>query len=139
MANFCNYLEEALLAHVLKNTAYTSPTTVYAALVSSDANDAEVEAGIRTNEIDGYDGNRPAIAWGTIAQSGDGKATVANASAAVVFENMPSCTVRYIVICDSATKGGANYLIWARLGTDKSVALGDKVEIPIGDLVVDLD
>ena len=32
MSGFTDYLEDALLKHVFTNTAYTSPTTVYAAL-----------------------------------------------------------------------------------------------------------
>lgn len=36
-----NYLEDALLNHVLRNTAYTPPTTVYAALYLSDPTDED--------------------------------------------------------------------------------------------------
>ncbi len=36
MAAISNYLENELLDHVLKNAAYSSPTTVYLALYTSN-------------------------------------------------------------------------------------------------------
>ena len=40
MAEFSNYLENKVLDHVLRNTSYTSPTTVYVGLYTSDPTDA---------------------------------------------------------------------------------------------------
>lgn len=40
MAEMSNYLENALLNAVLRNTSYTSPSTVFVALYTSDPTDA---------------------------------------------------------------------------------------------------
>jgi hypothetical protein len=39
MAELSNYLENSLLDHVLRGTSYTSPTTVYVGLYTSDPGD----------------------------------------------------------------------------------------------------
>ena len=41
MAEFSNYLENAIINAVLRNTAYTSPSTVYVSLYTSDPTDAD--------------------------------------------------------------------------------------------------
>lgn len=136
MANIANYLEEAVLGHVLKNTSYTSPATVYCGLITSSASDVSLESGTLTNEITAYTGNRKPITFGTISQAG-GKATVTN-SAAIEFENMPAATVAYAVICDADT--GGNILFWAPLtGGNKTTNSGDTFRIPAAGLTVDLD
>ena len=40
MAEMSNYLENALINATLRNTSYTSPTTVYVGLYTSDPTDA---------------------------------------------------------------------------------------------------
>lgn len=137
MANLSNYLEEALLNHVLKNSAYSSPAAVYAGLVNDSAVDTDMEAGTLTNEITAYTGNRKAITWGSISQVSD-KATVATATVALEFEDMPAVTTKYVIICDGATKGAGNILIYAPLTTPRTTSAGDTLRIPIGDLTVDL-
>ena len=42
MAEMSNYLENALINATLRNTTYTSPTTVYVALFTSDPVSASV-------------------------------------------------------------------------------------------------
>lgn len=135
MANISTYLEEALLAHVMKNDAYTSPATVYCGLVSATASDADMEAGTLTNEITAYTGNRKAITFGTISQV-SGKATVRNTNA-LEFEDMPEVEVAYAIICDAAT--ASNILWWCPLDTNKNTNAGDTFRIPIDGLVIDLD
>ena len=41
MAEMSNHLENALINAVLRNTSYTSPTTTYLALYTSDPTDAD--------------------------------------------------------------------------------------------------
>ena len=41
MAEFSNYLENAIINAVLRNTSYTSPTTVYVGLFTNDPTDAD--------------------------------------------------------------------------------------------------
>lgn len=49
MSDMCNYLENELVDHVLRNSAFVSPTAVYIALLTADPG----EAGVTTNEISG--------------------------------------------------------------------------------------
>jgi hypothetical protein len=135
MANISNYLEEAILNHVMRNTAYTSPTTVFCGLVNNTAIDTDLEGGTLTNEITGYTGNRKAITFGSPTQF-DGKATIKNVGD-IDFENMPPVTVKYAIICDAAT--GGNILYWCPLTATKTTNAGDTFRIPEDGLVLNLD
>ena len=136
MANLSTYLEEALLGHILKNTSYTSPTTVYVGIVDDTAVDDDMEAGTVTNEITAYDGNRKEITFGTITQAG-GKSLCSN-TGAITFANMPVVTVKYAIICDHATAG--NVLTWVELTPNRDILVaGDSLVFPIGDIVVNMD
>lgn len=134
MSNISDYLEEKWLA-MLKGTAYSAPTA-YCGIVSDAAVDADMEAGTLTDEIDGYDGNRPAITFGDISQV-SGKATMSN-SADLDFEDMPAVTVKYAIICDGATKGAGNILYWCPLTEEKVVGTGSIFRIPAENLTIDL-
>jgi hypothetical protein len=59
MSDLCNYLEEKLVDHVLRNTSYTPPATVYVALLSADPG----EAGSTTDEISGASYERQSAAF----------------------------------------------------------------------------
>ena len=133
--NISTYLEEELLDHVLLNAAYSSPAAVYAGVVDASANDTDMEAGTLTNELTTYSGDRKAITFDAITQSG-GASITAN-SAALTFESMPSCTVGYVIVCDAATSG--NVLFWCPLVANKTYSAGDTCTIAIGDLDISLD
>jgi len=59
MAEMSNHLENALINAVLRNTSYTSPTTTYLALYTSDPTDADTGT-----EITGGSYVRQAITFG---------------------------------------------------------------------------
>ena len=59
MSDLCNYLEGKLVDHVLRNTAYTPPSTVYVALLSADPG----ESGSTVNEISGASYARQSAAF----------------------------------------------------------------------------
>jgi len=139
MANISNYLEEALLNHVMRNNAYTSPTNVYCGLVSNDASEADLEAGTLTNEITGYTGDRKEITFSAPSQTvtgHEGKAAIQNTNL-LEFLNMPAGTVKYAIICDADSAG--NILYWCPLDTEKNTNAGDTFRIPVEDLTIDLD
>lgn len=134
MSNISNYLEEALLNHVMRNTEYSRPATVYCGLIETGDFDAELEAGTLDHEITDYTGNRKAITFGAPAQV-SGKATVKN-SATIEFDNMPAKTVKYAIVCDAATAG--HILYWCPLAAEKACNAGDTFKIAIDGLVLDL-
>ena len=78
MAEFSNYLENALINAVLRNTSYTSPTTVYVSLYTTDPTDA----GSGT-EVSGGSYARIAVTFGAPSNG------VSTNSADVTF---PTCT-----------------------------------------------
>lgn len=121
-----DYLEDALLDHVLRNTAYTSPTTVYVGLFTADPTDT----GSQANEVTGGSYARQAVTFG--APSGG---TVAN-TGIITFPTATASwgTVTHAAILDAVSAG--NMLYKGALASSKTVDNGDTVSYAIGALTV---
>jgi hypothetical protein len=128
MAEMSNYLENALINATLRNTAYTSPATVYVGLYTSDPTDANTGT-----EVSGGSYTRTAVTMG--APSGG----VSTNSAAVTFPTATGTwgTVGWIGILDDSTSG--NLLYHTPLTASKSITSGDIFTIAIGNLSVTLE
>jgi hypothetical protein len=127
MAEMSNHLENALINAVLRNTSYTSPTTTYLALYTSDPTDADTGT-----EITGGSYVRQAITFGAPSNG-----TSTN-SAAVEF---PQATadwgvITYVGIRDAVTSG--NLLFHTALDASKTINNGDVFKITAGNLSVQL-
>jgi len=127
MSEMSNYLENALVNATLRNTSYTSPATVYAALFTTDPTDA----GSGT-EVTGGAYARTAITFGSPSNG------VTTNSADVTF---PTCTVAWgtvthMGIFDASTSG--NLLYHTPLDASKTVDSGDIFKISSGNLSVTL-
>ena len=127
MAEMSNYLENALINATLRNTAYTSPTTVYVGLFTSDPTDA----GSGT-EVSGGSYARTAVTFGAPSNG------VTTNSAAVEFPQATGNwgTVGWIGIHDAATSG--NLLYHTALDASKTIETGDIFKISTGNLSVTL-
>jgi hypothetical protein len=127
MAEMSNYLEDALINATLRNTTYTSPTTVYVGLFTSDPTDA----GSGT-EVSGGSYARTAV---TFASPSNG---VTTNSSAVEFPQATGSwgTVGWIGIHDAATSG--NLLYHTALDVSKVIDTGDIFKISTGNLSVTL-
>ena len=127
MAEMSNYLENALINATLRNTSYTSPTTVYVGLYTSDPTDANTGT-----EVSGGSYARTAVTFGAPS---DG---VSTNSAAVEFPQATGTwgTVGWIGILDASTSG--NLLYHTALDASKTIASGDIFKIAIGSLSVTL-
>lgn len=114
MAAMSNYLEAALINAVLRNTSYTSPTTVYVGLFTSDPTDA----GSGT-EVSGGSYARKAMAF----SSPSGGAT--SNSSAVEFDQATASwgTVTHFGLFDASSSG--NLLLHGALTTSKTIDEGD--------------
>lgn len=125
--SFSNYLETKILGHVFANTAYTTPTTVYAALFTSDP--AEDASG---TEVTGGGYARQA---GTFSATGN----TATTTAAIEYPTATADygTVTHVAIFDAATAG--NMLAYAALTASKTISSGDVFRIPTGDIDITLD
>ena len=127
MAEFSNFLEDALINAVLRNTTYTSPATVYVSLYTTDPTDADTGT-----EVSGGSYARTAVTMGAPSNG------VSTNSADVTF---PTCTsswgvVTHIGIHDASTAG--NLLFHTILDTAKTIDTGDIFKITTGNLSVTL-
>jgi hypothetical protein len=112
------YLQNKVANHIYRATTFTSPAAVYAALFTSTASLAELNAGTLTNEVTGGSYARVAVTFGAPT------AGVTNATT-VTF---PTATagwgvIRYVAIMDASTAG--NVLDYAQLSSDVTVNSGN--------------
>ncbi len=122
-----NYLENALINVTLRNTSYTSPTTVYVSLHTADPTDA----GTGT-EVSGGSYVRKSA---TFAAPSNG---VSATSADVTFDQATASwgTITHIGIWDAESTG--NMLYHTPLTTSKTIDSGDIFKIASGSLTVTL-
>ena len=127
MAEFSNYLENALINATLRNTAYTSPTTVYVSLYTSDPTDAD-----SGTEVSGGSYARTSVTFDAPSNG------VTQNSADVTFPTATASwgTVSHIGVHDASTSG--NLLFHTPLDTAKTIDSGDIFKIETGNLTVTL-
>lgn len=128
MAEMSNYLENAVINAVLRNTSYTSPTTVYVGLYTSDPGE-----GNTGTEVSGGSYARTAVTFGAPSNG------VSTNSASVTFPTATGTwgTVTHIGILDALTSG--NLLYYTPLDASKSIASGDVFTISTGNLSVTME
>lgn len=128
MAELSNYLENKLLDHVLRNVSYTSPTTVYVGLFTSDPTDDNTGT-----EVSGGSYARQILSV-TTASGG-----IVTSSADVTFPQATGSwgTVSHIGLLDSLTSG--NLLMHTPLTTSRAIESGDILKISTGNLTASLD
>lgn len=123
-----NYLENKLQDHVLRNVAYTPPTTVYAALYTTDPTDADTGT-----EVSGNAYARQAITFGASANG------VSSNTGVVTFPVATGAwgTVTHFGIRDAIT--GGNLLHSGALSASQSVILNNQIVFNAGQISVTLD
>jgi hypothetical protein len=128
MSEFSNYLENALLNAVLRNTTYTSPTTCFVGLFTSDPTDA----GSGT-ECTGGSYARIAVSFNAPTNG------VATNSADVTFSQATDNwgTISHIGLHDADTTG--NLLFHTILNSSKAIGTGDQFKITAGALTCTLE
>lgn len=122
-----DYLENAIINATLRGTAYTSPTTVYLALFTSDPTDAKTGT-----EVTGGAYARQTIAFNAPSNG------MAVSSADVLFPVATASwgTVTHIGIMDALT--GGNLLYHGQLTNTKTIATDDQLKIAAGDVSITL-
>lgn len=127
MAAMSNYLENALINATLRNTAFTSPTTIYVGLYTSDPTDA----GTGT-EVSGGSYARKAITFGAPSNG------VSVNNAAVEFDQATDDwgTIGYFALLDASTSG--NMLYHGALTASKTIETGDVFKFATSSLSVTL-
>jgi hypothetical protein len=127
MTAMSNYLENALINATLRNTSYTSPSTVYVALFTSDPTDA----GSGTECSGGAYARQSA----TFGAPSDGASSI---SADVEFPQATGTwgTITHFGIFDASSSG--NLLYHGALTASKTIATGDVLKITSSNLTVTL-
>ena len=128
MAEFTNYLEDKLLDHVLNNTSFTSPTTVYVGLFTTAPTDSTAGT-----EVSGGSYARQVLSVST-ASSG-----VVTSDSDVTFPQATASwgTIVALGVHDADTSG--NLLMYTDLTTSKTIDEGDILKVSSGSLTVTLD
>jgi hypothetical protein len=128
MAEFTNYLENKILDHVLNNTSYTSPTTVYVGLFTTAPTDTT-----SGTEVSGGSYARQVL---SVSTASDG---VVTSDADVTFPQATASwgTIVALGVHDALSSG--NLLMYTDLTTSKTIDEGDILKVSTGSLTVTLD
>ena len=134
MSAASNYLENKVLDHVLKNTAYTQPANLYLALFTNTSGSAatNLEAGTLTDEVSGGSYARKTVAFA--AASAGSAATNATVTFDAATANWG--TVTHVAVMDALTSG--NVLFWGAVTTPKTIETGDTFQVSSGNLTISL-
>ena len=144
MAALSDYLENKIVDHLLRATAYTAPATVYVALLTAAPSDtgggtevtgnayARVAVTSATTAWNGTHGNTTGASSGT-------NGTVTNAAPIAFPTPTPAGwgTVTHWAVYDAST--GGNLLFYAALTASKAIAAGDAVSFIAGALSLQID
>lgn len=142
MAAMTDYLENKLVDHVFRNTAYAVPTTVYIGLFTTATADdgtgtevtggsyARVQVGPSTTAWNGTHGNTTGVSSGT------GGLTDNAADITFVTATASWGTVTHVAIMDAVS--GGNMLFHGVLTASKTVDNGDTFKFNAGDLDITL-
>lgn len=128
MSAASDYLENALLDHVMRNTALTSPTNVYLGLSTGSFNDDNSGTELSGN---GY-------ARQTITCSAASSGSITNSSAI----SFPTATgtwgsISHFGVFDASSSG--NLLFHGALASAKTITSGDVLKIDASNLTISLD
>lgn len=139
-----DYLENKLIDHVFRNTAYVSPTVFGVALFTTACSDSaagtEVAVGAYARgalapSLTNWAGTQ--AAGSTIASSGTGGQTSNNAVISFPTPSASWGTVTHMGLFDAATAG--NMLICQALTTSKTINTGDTVTFPAASFSITLN
>lgn len=125
-----NYLENAILNHILKNTAYSQPTNLYIALSTTDAG----ESGTTITEPVGNNYTRALCnAWNTASNR-----QIKNTNQ-VTFNTASGSwgTIQYWAIFDAIT--GGNMLAYGSFTTGKAIVSGNTPFIAAQEIIISVN
>jgi hypothetical protein len=129
MSAASDYLENKLLDHVLKNTAYSQPSNLYLGLFTANTG---LESNSPSAEVSGGSYARKAV---TFAAASSGSAAT---SATVTFDTATANwgTITHVAVMDASTSG--NVLFWGAVTASKTIETGDTFQVSSGNLTISL-
>ena len=127
MSQMSNYLETELIDHILRNASWSSPTTVYLALYTSDPTDAD-----SGSEVSGGSYARQSVAFDAPSNG------VTQNTSDVTFPQATADwgTITHVGLRDALTWG--NLLFHGALSPNTQISNGGQLQIDAGDLEVSL-
>lgn len=129
MSAASDYLENAVLDHVLKNTAYPQPTNLYIGLWTADNG---LEQGTQTGEVSGGSYVRKLVTFGAaVGGSASNNVTVTFDAATANWG-----TITHVAVMDALSAG--NVLFHGAVTTSKTIESGDTFQISTGNLTISL-
>lgn len=130
-----DYLEIAMLDHVLKNTAFTQPTVLFVALCTAATTDAQTGATItEVTNANGY--ARQSAAFDAAAA---GATSNTGAIAFTASGGNYNADVTHFAVVDSGTYGAGNVLYHGALSATRTFNDGDTGTFAAGDLDITED
>jgi hypothetical protein len=132
MTAMSNYLENKLIDHLLRDTAFSAPANMYVGLVGAYSA-SELEAGTLTGELSGG-------SYARVSVKGDSNWSAGSTNGQTDNENNISFTtatgdwgyVSGLFLADASSAG--NVVLYGTLTTPKIVENGDQFVIAAGDL-----
>jgi len=128
MGSFSDYFENKIIDHMLRNQAFTPPSTLYVALYTV----APTDAGGGT-EVSGGSYARQAVTF----SAASGGATSNSADITFPQATADWGTIVAVGILDASS--GGNLLAWGALTANKTVNSGDQFKITAGNLTLSVD
>lgn len=137
MSDMSVYLANELLDHVLKNSTYTPPTSLWIALFTSSAG-LDSNNSLLWTEVSGGSYARVEVggASGIDFNTATSGSTTNDAVITFATATVNWGTVTHIAIMDASTAG--NVLFWTGIGAGISVTTGDAVKVNTAGLSVSI-
>jgi len=130
MSAASDYLEDALLDHVLGGTEYTQPTNIYLSLHTGSPGDANDGANEVTTSGSAY--SRQSLSFA--AASGGSASTDTTVTFSAATSNWG--TISHIGVYDAST--GGELLFHGAVTTSKTIETGDSFQVSSGNLTITL-
>jgi len=130
MSAASDYLEDALLDHVLGGTEYTQPTNIYLSLHTGSPGDANDGANEVTTSGSAY--SRQSLSFA--AASGGSASTDTTVTFSAATSNWG--TISHIGVYDAST--GGELLFHGAVTTSKTIETGDTFQVSSGNLTITL-
>ena len=133
MSAFSDYLESALIGHILRGVTYTAPTTVWVSAHTADPTDAGT-----ATETTGTSYARVAVTCSTANWTAPGVGGLTDNVSAITFPTAGGSwgTITHVGIYDASSSG--NLLLSGSLSASKAITTSDTLEFAIGDLDITL-
>jgi hypothetical protein len=129
MANLSDFLEATIIDHLLRNQAYTPPTTIFLGL--STTTPADDGTGVTEPVGSGY--AREALAL----DAASGGVTANSAQIDFVASGGNWGLITHIVVYDALTVG--NLLLHGAMAVSRTINDGDTLRFSIGDIDLTID